>query len=186
MIIWQLLLSNSAQIPEDHSAVIASATKNGLFKRMPSKRSDRIGMTFKGVELVLEIPQIPETDCLVARSRGQNELRGRVERQGIDRIGMANCLDGGFGIAGLPDIKNLESQIVGHRANEGLVQWVILDVVDDGSMMCICASGFNMVILTTYSFKVPFDISFRINTSSGTDHNRTVLSSLPVASFPAS
>jgi hypothetical protein len=37
LIIWQLFFSNSAQIPENHSTIITSTTKNGFFKWMPSK-----------------------------------------------------------------------------------------------------------------------------------------------------
>jgi hypothetical protein len=40
LIVWQLLLANPAQIPEDHSAVIASTAKDSFFEWVPSEGGD--------------------------------------------------------------------------------------------------------------------------------------------------
>lgn len=112
LIIWQLLFSNSAEIPEDHSTVIASTAENCLFEWVPSEGGDRVSMAFKRVELVLEVSQIPETNSLVARGCGQNEFGSRVECQSINRISVTLSLDRSFSVASLTNIENLEGQVV--------------------------------------------------------------------------
>jgi hypothetical protein len=53
LIVWQLFLSDSAEIPEDNSAIITSTTQYSLFMGVPSQGGDSIAMTLQGVELIV-------------------------------------------------------------------------------------------------------------------------------------
>lgn len=65
LIVWELLLSDSAQVPEDHSAIVATTTENGLFEGVPGQRCNCVLVAFEGVKPVGQVPQIPETNGLV-------------------------------------------------------------------------------------------------------------------------
>lgn len=43
--------------------------------------------------------------------------------------------------AGRADVKDLESEVVGHSADEGFMKGMMLDVIDDRGMVGVCAGS---------------------------------------------
>ena len=113
-------------------------------------------MGFKRVKSGLQVAEIPETDGLVGRSCSQDCLRRRVERDGVDGIAMLalrRCSSACR--VRLPNIDNLESNVVRYCTDEGGVERMVLNIVDNRRMMCIGFSRIQMFVPFSISVQVP-------------------------------
>lgn len=121
MVIRLLLLADAAQVPEDNSTVVATASEDGLLERVPGQRSHGILVAFEGVEFAIQVSQIPDGNGLVCRGGCQDEFRRRVEGQRVDGICVALAFYGCLVELGLASIDDLKGQVVGDRADQGFV-----------------------------------------------------------------
>lgn len=85
-LLWCLLHTATAQIPEDDSAVVARTCKDRFLVGMPLDLSHNVFVRFARMQFHIQVAQVPNTDALVSRSRGKDVLASRVERNAVDRV----------------------------------------------------------------------------------------------------
>lgn len=86
---------------------------------MPRDRLHRICVTFQGVELGLEVPEIPQANSLVCGTGSQDRLCCRIEGDGINSIAvlaLRRCSR--TSRVSRANIKDLESNIIGDSSDE--------------------------------------------------------------------
>lgn len=66
------------------------------------------------------------------------------------------------------------------------MKWVILYVINDCCVVSVFARSLDVVVFGLDSFEIPGLSALHWRTEHRTYHNRTVISVVPVASFPAS
>lgn len=92
-IIWQLLLPNAAQIPENHTTIVTATAENGFLKWMPSQRCDLVVVTLEGVDHAVQVAEIPDADRLIRRTSSNNVVRTRGKGDCVDGVGVTGALE---------------------------------------------------------------------------------------------
>lgn len=147
-------------------------------------------MAFKGVKLRFEVAQVPETDRFVRRPGGQDGFSSGIEGDRVDGITMLAVRNGRRTVRlGLTDVKDLKGDIIRHRANEGRVKRVVLDIIDNRCVMGVGSGGLERFVALLEGRQIP-DWSQSTDFTQQkvprkTHQRRTVLSSLPVTRCPA-
>ena len=132
LVVGQLLLANTAEVPEDNAPVVGAAAQDGGLVWVPCQRRHGVLVAFQGVHLLTHIAQIPQTNSLVGRGGGYNVLAGGVERQGVDGIAVAVARNQRCAVFDrLPHVYDLQGEVVRHTAHKALGDGVVLHVVDD-------------------------------------------------------
>lgn len=134
----RLLFAYPAEIPEHYATIAARTSENGLLERMPCQRRDRILMTHQRVQLDLEIAKVPQPDSLIRRTAGEKILGGWIECKSVDCVSMTiDRLDCCRGRRRIPNVQDLEREVIRYAPDQGGMQWMMLYVVDNSSVMCV-------------------------------------------------
>ena len=140
-VLGRLFFADAAQIPEDYSSVVGARAEDGGLEGMPLERGDRFVVALEGVQFEFEVAQVPDADGVVGAA-GCDDAFGRgAEGDGVDGVAV---LVGGGGDGGARGvifacIEDLHGDVVRDAANQGRVQGVVLDVVDNGAVVGVCS-----------------------------------------------
>lgn len=123
---------------------------------MPRDGRDRVAMAFKGVKLRFEVTQIPKTDRFVRRPGGQDGFGSGVEGDRVDGITMLALGNSCCTVRlGLSNVKDLKGDIIRHRANEGGMKRVVLDIIDNRCMVGVGSGGLERFVALLEGRQVP-------------------------------
>lgn len=113
-------------------------------------------MALKGVKLRFEVAQVPKTDRFVRRPGGKDGFGGGIEGDRVDGITMlAFCNSRGTVRLGLSNVKDLKGDIIRHRANEGGVKGVVLNVIDNRCVMGVGSGGLECLVALLEGCQIP-------------------------------
>ena len=145
-------------------------------------------MTNQRVQPDFEITKVPEPNRLVCRTSGEQVLGCWAERKRVDRVSMTvGCLHRCRGCGWVSYIQDLQSEIIRHTSDQRRMQWMMLHVIDDGTVVCVRSRSMECFVRGREFSNVPALFSIRcLFSRRDAHHSRTVSSSLPVARWPAS
>lgn len=142
-ILWRLLHTSPAQVPEDDSPVITTTGQDTRVLWMPGDRGNDIFVALESMNLaMIRKSQIKHTNRPISRASREEYVVGWMKRQSIDRVTVSFYPDGWLVVGGFSQVYQCKSLVIRDTAEQILtMSRMELHIVHDITVMCECTSG---------------------------------------------